>query len=161
MKLKRKDKIAETIKHLKVKHNSLQINYCGKIPLDIEKYFTTEENLKSFPPEGKLEATELDYFYYIMHKSSVVGFYRITDLYFNGVIELHSSFSKSNTFLIKSYFELTRIFISQIFILFPEKKIQTTVKKTNKNVIKFLFYLGFSYVSKDDNKDFLLFKKDI
>lgn len=160
MKLKRKDKIEKRIKTLKVQHNDLYINYCGNNPIDIEKHFTIEDNLKSFPPHGKLEATELDYFYYIYHSDSIVGFYRVTDLYFKGIIELHGSFSKHDTFLIKSYFELTKIFVSQIFILFPSKKIQTTVQNTNKSVIKFLNYLNFIYIGKDEiKKDFQLFEK--
>lgn len=160
MKLKRKDKIEIIIKTLKVHHNDLHIDYCGNTPVDIEKYFSIEDNLKSFPPNGKLEASELDYFYYIFHNNSVVGFYRITDLYFKGIIELHGSFSMHNTFLIKSYFELTRIFVSQIFILFPKKKIQTTVQSENTSVIKFLNYINFICVGKDKAKnDFLLFEK--
>jgi hypothetical protein len=112
MKLKIKDKIEKKIKTLKVQHNDLYINYCGNNPIDIEKHFTIEDNLKSFPPYGKLEATELDYFYYIYLNESVIGFYRITDLYFKGIIELHGSFSRHDTFLIKSYFELTKEAVS-------------------------------------------------
>ena len=81
-------------------------------------------------------------------------------MFFKGIIELHGSFNKHDTFLIKSYFELTKMFVSQIFISFPTKIIQTTVQDTNKSVIKFLNYLNFINVGKDKNKkNFLLFEK--
>ncbi len=160
MKLKRKDKIEKVIKSLKVHHKDLYINYFGNNPIDIEKHFSNEDNLKSFPPHGILEATELDYFLLIYLNDSVVGFYRITDLYFKGIIELHGSFSRHETFLIKSYFELTKLFVTQIFNLFPSKKIQTTVQNKNKSVIKFLNYLNFIYVAEDSiNKDFHIYEK--
>jgi hypothetical protein len=162
MKLKSKYKIEKFIKTLKVQHNDLHINYCGNNPIDIEKYFSVDDNLKSFPPNGKLEATELDYFYYIFHNNSVVGFYRVTDLFFKDIIELHGSFNKHDTFLIKSYFELTKLFVSTFFILFPTKKIQTTVHLSNTSVIKFLKYLNFIRIGVDSKKkDFIIFEKPL
>lgn len=160
MKLKRKDKIENTIKTLKIQHNELYISYCGNNPIGIEKYFSKEDNLKSFPPDGKLEASELDYFYYIMYYETIVGFYRITDLFFKGNIELHGSFCKQNTFLIKSYFELTKVFVSNIFKAYPNKQILTIVQLNNKGVIKFLKYLNFIRVGQDKQKtEFVIFEK--
>jgi hypothetical protein len=160
MKLRRKDKIENIIKNLKVQHNELYISYCGNNPIGIEKYFSNEDNLRSFPPDGKLKVSELDYFYYILYKESIVGFYRITDLFFKGSIELHGSFNKQNTFLIKSYFELTKIFVSNIFIVFPNKRILTMVQLTNKGVIGFLSYLNFIRIGKDkQNKNFTVYEK--
>jgi hypothetical protein len=160
MKLKVKDNTLEKIKTLKIKVNSLNIQFCEKGFFNPYKYFSSEDNLKSFPPNGKLKKTELDYFYYIYLNDNVVGFYRITDLYFSNKIELHGSFSLSNTFLIKSYFELTRLFVSQIFILFPAKKIQTVVNNSNKKVFRFLNYLNFIKIEGDENqKNYSLFEK--
>ncbi len=160
MKLKRKEKIENLVKTLKVKHNELTINYCGKNPVGIEEHFCNEDNVKSFPPNGKLNASELDYFYYIMHNETVIGFYRITDLYFNDVIELHGSFNKHNTFLIKSYFELTIKFVSTIIIMFPSKRILAIAQSNNIGVINFLKYLNFINIGLDKTKNnFLLFEK--
>lgn len=160
MKLKRKDKIEKIIKTLMIQHNDLYLNYCDNEPIDIEKYFSIEDNLKSFPPLGKLEATELDYFYYIYHNESVVGFYRITDLYFKGIIELHGSFNKHNTFLIKSYFELTRLFVYNVLNMFPNSVINSCVHSENTRAIVFLNYLGFEFIEIDkSNNNFLIFEK--
>jgi len=160
MKLKRKNKIENTIKNLNVVHNELYIIYCGNNPIGIEKYFSREDNLKSFPPDGKLNASELDHFYYIMHNETIVGFYRITDLFFKSTIELHGSFCKQNTFLIKSYFELTKAFVSNVFKAFPGIQISTIVQLNNKGVIKFLKYLNFIRVGKDkQNTEFVIFEK--
>jgi|GEM_PF-5277198 len=160
MKLKKKYKIRNNIKAIKVYHNELSISYCDNYLIDIEKHFSTEDNIKSFPPNGKLDLSELDYFFYIFHNNTVVGFYRITDLFFKDIIELHGSFNKHDTFLIRSYFELTRIFVSKIFALYPSKKIQTTVKSSNSSVIKFLKYLNFIRIGVDrKNRDFLIFEK--
>jgi hypothetical protein len=159
MKLKRKDKIEKVLKTLKVQHNDLYINYCGNYPIEIEKHFTLDDNLKSFPPNGKLEATELDFFYYILHKNSVVGFYRVTDLFFNNEIELHGSFNKYRTFLVKSYFELTRIFVTSVQNIFQNSIVSSSVYKDNKKAIMFLEFLGFELVEFDINNDkFLIFK---
>lgn len=160
MKLKRKDRLENNVKTLKVQHNEMYIIYCGNNPVGIENYFSTENNLKSFPPDGKLKASDLDYFFYIMHHEKVVGFYRVTDLYFKGSIELHGSFCKQNTFLIKSYFELTKVFVSSIFKTFPNKQISTIVQLNNEGVIKFLNYLNFIRVGQDkQKKEFVMFEK--
>lgn len=158
MKLKRKDKIEKVINTLNVQHNDLFIKYCGKNPFDIEKFFSIQDNLKSFPPNGKLEATELDYFYYIYNKNSIVGFYRITDLFFNNEIELHGSFNKYETFLVKSYFELTGLFVKSIQNIFPKSIVSSSVHKDNKKAIMFLEYLGFEFLELDVNNDkYLIF----
>jgi len=153
MKLKRKNNIEKIINTLKVQHNDLFIKYCKKNPTDIEKYFSFEDNLKSFPPNGIMEATELDSFYYIYHKNSVVGFYRITDLFFNNEIELHGSFNKYETFLVKSYFELTELFVNSIQNVYPNSIVSSSVHKDNKKAIMFLEYLGFELVEYDANND--------
>jgi hypothetical protein len=159
MKLKRKDNFEKVLKSLKVQHNDLCINYCENYPIEIEKYFTLKDNLKSFPPNGKLEATELDFFYYILHKNSVVGFYRITNLFFNNEIELHGSFNKYNTFLVKSYFELTRKFVADIQNVFHNSTVSSSVHMDNKKAIMFLEFLGFELVELDTNNNkFLIYK---
>ena len=158
MKLKRKNKIEKVLNTLKVQHNDLFIKYCGKNPIDIENFFSNEDNSKSFPPNGILEATELDYFYYIYHKNSIVGFYRITDLFFNNEIELHGSFNKYDTFLVKSYFELTGLFVNSIQNIYPNSLVSSSVHKDNKKAIMFLEYLGFELVESDANNDkYLIF----
>ena len=158
MKLKRKDKTKKVLNTLNVQHNDLLIKYCGINPIEIENYFTNEDNLKSFPPNGILEATELDSFYYIYHKNSVVGFYRITDLFFNNEIELHGSFNKYETFLVKSYFELTELFVNSIQNIYPNSIVRSSLHKDNKKAIMFLKYLGFDLVELDANNDkYLIF----
>jgi RimJ/RimL family protein N-acetyltransferase len=161
MKLKRREKTELLLSKLRIQHNNLHLHYFGNTPSGIETYFSIEDNLKSFPPHGKLEKTELDFFFYILHNNAVVGFYRVTDLFFNNEIELHGSFNKYNTFLVKTYFELTRLFVTNIQNTFTNSVVNSTVHRENKKAIVFLEYLGFEFAELDKSNDnFLIFKKN-
>ena len=160
MKLEQNDQIKDVVLNFELQQNDLILKYCGQYPVNIENNFTKEDNFKSFPPDGILKASELDYFYYIFFKEKIIGFYRITDLFFEGSVELHGSFNKYDTFLIKSYFELTKKFIENISFVVPNKRILSSVHVNNKRAITFLHYLKFEYRFVDtSNKNFQVFEK--
>lgn len=160
MKSKKNISIDNEVRKLNTKNGILYIEYCDNSILDLKKYFTDEDLIKSFPPDGILEVSELDYFFYIKCDSEVVGFYRIIDLFFDEVLELHGSFNKYDTFLVKSYFELTKIFVSQVMEMFPNKKIISLANISNTRVQRFLIYLNFIKTGYEkNNENFLTYEK--
>lgn len=142
MKSERNFPIKSSVENLKISCRSLCLKYCDN-PDTIVDFLSEDDAIRSFPPDGKLLVSELDTFYLIMLGDGPVGFYRIEDLFFDGQIELHGSFVKHDTFLIRAYFELTTLFVKTISKRFPYKTICTTVLKNNAAVRKFLTYLGF------------------
>lgn len=117
--------------------------------------FTPSERLYSFPPSGIIEQSEIEHYLTILFKGKVIGFYKIIDLSFENKIELHGSFAKSNTFLVKSYILLTIAFINKIVNDWPDQTITSIANENNHKVIKFLNYLNF--VKYDSNNSYINF----
>jgi len=144
---------------LSISYGNLKISFM-KEKNDLTKYFSHEDNLKNFPPDGILNFTELDLFFLIKNNNDIVGFYRIIDLYFDNTVELHGGFNKYDSFLIRSYFELTKKFVQEVFKIYYKYKISSLVHISNKRVIKFLHYLNFiDYGRSPENKNFKRFLK--
>jgi hypothetical protein len=138
MKSKKTVSFESKLVNIELIHNLLSIKYIGKYPKGIEKIFVHEDNLKNFPPNGIFEPSDLDHFYYILLKDQVVGFYRVIDLFFSDTVELHGGFNKYESFIVRSYFELTKKFVSCILSSFPEKKICTVVHVENISYLNFI-----------------------
>lgn len=146
----------------------IQTYYCKKGTLSISKLneslhtltqiFSHKENILNFPPDGIPSKTDIEHFLTIYKSEDICGFYRIIDLQFENKIELHGSFKSESNFLIKSYFELTEKFVSEVQDAFPEMKITSVVSASNKSVIKFLEFLKFekqSEFSSESNTNYL------
>lgn len=110
---------------------------------DLSNLFTLSENFLNFPPDGNINKSEIEYFFSIRKSGKLLGFYKIIDLHFENKIELHGSFKSNTNFLIKHYFELTKIFVTDIQIKFPKRDITSIVSSSNLSVIRFLGYLNF------------------
>lgn len=133
----------EFLTNYKCHHGNLSVeNYNGSL-LDLSNLFTKSENDLNFPPVGIIQNSEIEYFLSIKLSGELFGFYKIVNLDFNNEIELHGSFKSNTNFLIKYYFELTKIFVLDIQTKFPKKSITSNVSSSNLNVIRFLEYLDF------------------
>tara|TARA_Y100000589_G_C27120565_1_gene616250 strand:+ start:610 stop:1377 length:768 start_codon:yes stop_codon:yes gene_type:complete len=161
--LKEKLKIQNsTIDHIinNVKQNNLSLCLMQK-NYNLSSVFSEKDNKKNFPPDGNLLISDLDTFFLIKLKNEVVGFYRIINLDFEQKIELHGSFAKYNTFLIRSYYLLTKKFVEVVFSTFNNHKIESLVHRSNNEVIKFLDYLNFIKLNEDKQGYIRFIKKGI
>lgn len=135
-------KCRKQLSKLNISYGPLEMVYCSN-PQGIEQYFSREVNLISFPPDGVVRTTELDVFYTIKLGDSIVGYYKAVDLFFDGIIELHGSYDGPRTFLLKTYFLLTKKFVSVVQNTFPDKVITVLIDKSNTKVLKLLYWLKF------------------
>lgn len=159
MKSERNRPIKANVEKLVLSYGELHIRLCNDTNV-ITEAISDEDARKSFPPDGKLVSSELDTFFLILLDHTIVGFYRIIDLFFDGEIELHGSFFRHDTLLNRAYFMLTVRFVDSIMRQYADKTICTTIAKDNIAVRKFLDFLGF--VAKevpDDSSPYIRYVK--
>jgi len=118
--------------------------------------FNKTERLFSFPPDGNICRSDIEHYLDIHYKNKLIGFYKIIDLSFENVLELHGSFSKPESFLVRSYFDLTKKFVAKVRLQWPDRSITTVIRKDNSKVKSFLNFLGFVQTSFDEN--YVLYK---
>jgi hypothetical protein len=118
--------------------------------------FNKADRLFSFPPNGNIARSEIEHYLDINYKNELVGFYKIIDLRFEHVIELHGSFSKPESFLVRSYFDLTKKFVAKVRLQWPGHSITSVIHKDNIKVKSFLSFLDFVETSFDEN--YVLYK---
>lgn len=145
--------IDEYLRTFSLKVNNFSAHYEKPDFEELKRIFTEEENKYNFPPDGKIIFSEIEYFLPIYFKNKLVGFYKVVDLHFEDEIELHGSFSLSQTFLIRDYFSFTKEFVSKIQHDFRDRKISSMTSFQNKKVLKFLEYLGFMAVEKNEENE--------
>jgi hypothetical protein len=143
-------RIGDSIASLKLQEGTLTMEFCPS-PLGIERYFTEEVRLASFPPNGIAGVCELDSFFLIKRGTEVVGYFKAVDMFFDGVIELHGSYNGPTDFLVKRYFFLSRKFAQTIQKMFPKKQIRTFVKKDNTKILPLLNWLQFERLDDASN----------
>jgi hypothetical protein len=145
--MKSTERAIEKLQTIQLTSGDFRLEYCPN-PLGIEKYFSPEVRLASFPPDGIAGVCELDVFYLIKRGDEVVGYFKAVDLFFDGVIELHGSYNGPTDFSVKKYFFLGKNFAHTVQKMFPKKQILTYIQKDNKKILGFLKWLKFLYVNK-------------
>lgn len=127
---------------LSFSYNDLMVEYYSS-PHDINKFFSEDVCRLSFSGKKVPEITELDYFYLIKAGDEVVGFYRTINLYFDSIIELHGSYGYKDKSYLRSYLELSKIYILTTMKIFPKHMFLTLVENDNKATLHFVNWLGF------------------
>lgn len=135
----------EKLHQLSLEEDSMHMEYYPN-PKGIEKFFSHPVRMKSFPPDGVAEPNELECYFLIKRNSKVVGYYKAVDLFFENTIELHGSYDGPVNFLMKTYFFLSRKYVRSICDIFPDKKIKTVIRKDNEDILRLVYWLGFSEV---------------
>lgn len=138
----------ELIANFILAHNDFEViksKDLNKLP----SIFNKTDRLFSFPPDGNICRSDIEHYLDINYKNELVGFYKIIDLRFENVIELHGSFSKPESFLVRSYFNLTEKFIFKVRSAWPDHSIKSVIHKDNSKVMSFLSFLNF--VETSDN----------
>lgn len=175
MRSERFSPIKPLIAQLHLDSGSLAFSRCDN-PVELLDCLSPEDARRSFPPDGIPLVSELDTFFRItttpgaavvgngvaadcQHGIHTVGFYRVEDLFFDGEIELHGSFAKHDSFLVRSYFNLTTLFVKSFVDRFPQKTICTTVLKENAPVRAFLRWLKFEETAElSDNNAYIRYE---
>lgn len=134
---------------------NFKVSVCNQLEI-LPELFNHKDRKISFPPNGVIHDSEIEYYLDIKFENRLVGFYKITYLYFDNTLELHGSFAKSDTFLVRRYCELTRLFVSKVSIDWPKFKIKSMVNKRNLRVQNFLEYLNFKKEKNEGN--YILFR---
>ena len=145
----------ELIANFILAHNDFEViksKDLNKLP----SIFNKTERLFSFPPDGNICRSDIEHYLDINYKNKLIGFYKIIDLSFENVLELHGSFSKPESFLVRSYFDLTKKFVAKVRLQWPDRSITTVIRKDNSKVKSFLNFLGFVQTSFDEN--YVLYK---
>lgn len=122
--------------------NCFKVSVSNQVTM-LPELFNFSEKKLSFPPDGVLINSEIEHYLDIRFENKLVGFYKITDLCFDNTIELHGSFAKADSFLIRGYFELTKLFVLKVSNDWPKFTIKSMVNKSHFKVQNFLEYLNF------------------
>ena len=126
-----------------LRNNSFEVSATNEVKA-LPELFNFLNKKRSFPPDGVLINSEIEHYLDIRFENKLVGFYKITDLHFEQTIELHGSFAKTDTFLIRGYFELTKLFILKVSNDWPQFAIKSMVNKSHYKVQNFLQFLNFT-----------------
>ena len=136
-------------------HNDFEVIKSKDIS-NLPSIFNKTDRILSFPPDGNICRSDIEHYLDIHYKNKLIGFYKIIDLSFENVLELHGSFSKPESFLVRSYFDLTKKFVAKVRLQWPDRSITTVIRKDNSKVKSFLNFLGFVQTSFDEN--YVLYK---
>ena len=117
----------------------------------LPELFNHKDRKLSFPPYGIIDDSEIEYYLDIKFENKLVGFYKITYLFFENTLELHGSFAKSDSFLVRGYYELTKLFVLRVSNDWPKFKIKSMANKRNLRVQNFLEYLNFKKEKTEGN----------
>lgn len=136
-------------------HNDFEVIKSKDIN-SLPSIFNKTDRILSFPPDGNICRSDIEHYLDIHYKNQLIGFFKIIDLSFENVLELHGSFSKPESFLVRSYFDLTKKFVAKVRLQWPDHSITSVIRKDNVKVKSFLNFLGFVETSFEEN--YILYK---
>ena len=136
-------------------HNDFEVIKSKDIS-NLPSIFYKTDRILSFPPDGNICRSDIEHYLDINYKNQLIGFFKIIDLSFENVIELHGSFSKPESFLVRSYFNLTKKFILKVRSEWPDHVIKSVIHKDNSKVKSFLSFLNF--VETSDNEPYVEYR---
>lgn len=142
-------KVVDELPSLALSEGRMYMEYLPKA-IGIEKLFAPEIRIQAFPPTGIAEPNELECYFILKINNNIVGYIKIVDLYFDGIIEVHGSYCGPKGFLVKTYFFISKKLLKKLQHTYPDKIIRTVIYKDNNNVRKFVNWLGFQEIQSDE-----------
>jgi hypothetical protein len=121
--------------------------------------FSPEELIAHFPPRGFIFVESFDHLLGIHYQNKLIGYYKVSIFDFSKEIELHAGIVQLNPFLNRSYFVLTKKFVSEISKQFHGYQISLWVDQSNKKILCLLDFLGFEKTEEFTlNKQYINYK---
>lgn len=108
--------------------------------------FTQTELISHFQPDGVILKESFDHFLEIRYQKQLIGYYKISIFDFSNEIELHAGIIELRPFLMRSYFELTKLFVIEIAKQFPDHQLSIWVAKNHPKIRSLLEFVGFAKV---------------
>jgi hypothetical protein len=108
-----------------------------------EHIFTPAALLMHFQPDGIISLEGFDHLLAINYKQQLCGYYKVSIFDFSNEIELHAGISLNSPFLNRSYFQLTKQFVTAIAEQFPTYDISVWVDPQNSKIKPLLQFVGF------------------
>ncbi len=110
---------------------------------EFEDIFSPAALLLHFQPDGIISLEDFDYLLAINYKQQLCGYYKVSIFDFSNEIELHAGFCSNSPFLNRSYFQLTKQFVTAIAEQFPAYDISVWVDPQNTKIKPLLQFVGF------------------